>query len=240
MLNDVSILNEEPAPRAPATVDLPPGRPLVLNAMGTLRSVSSLVLRGYLSTYHRLEIVGREKLPANGPFMIVSNHTSHLDAICLRAILPRRRLAASFTAVAEDYFLANTFRRTVAKVFANAVPFSRHVRVRGGMRRCLSLLSGEDAVLIFFPEGTRTTTGQLGAFRPGIGALLAGSSLPVVPCAIQGAFAAWPKGRRLARPRAIKVVIGDARSYQSLQRNRQSHHAVADDLRRAVEALLCN
>ncbi|CAN5588404.1 lysophospholipid acyltransferase family protein [soil metagenome] len=245
MLKDVGIFDEIAPGHAAEASDVqqdgssPAPTSTAARFASRIRSVSSLVVRGYLSTYHRLEIVGRGRLPARGPFMMVSNHSSHLDAICLRAALPRQQLAASFTAVAEDYFMASAFRRMAAKIFANAVPFSRDVRVRGGMRRCLSLLSGDNAVLIFFPEGTRTTTGAMSAFRPGIGALLAGSSLPVVPCAIVGAFEAWPKGQRIARPRAIRVTIGQPRTYAAFPRNHQSHRAVSDDLRSAVEAMLC-
>jgi len=208
-------------------------------AGNAVRLIAAVAARGYLATYHRLQIVGRQNLPASGPFVIVSNHASHIDALCLRAALPLRRLSDAFTAVAEDYFLANPLRRTSARVFANAVPFSRQVRVRGGMRRVRSLLDDDNATLIFFPEGTRTRNGSVGAFRPGVGALLAGSSLPVVPCAIQGAFEAWPKGTRWAWPRPIRVVIGQSRHYGALPRSRQSHRLVADDLHTAVEELLC-
>jgi 1-acyl-sn-glycerol-3-phosphate acyltransferase len=205
----------------------------------SLRAGFALGVRGYLAAYHRLEIIGRDRLPTGGPFVMVSNHASHLDAVCLRAALPLPRLDSSFTAVAEDYFFANPFRRAAAKVLANAVPFSRYVRIRGGLRHCRDLLGGVRATLIYFPEGTRSRDGQMGAFRPGIGALLAGSDLQVVPCAVHGSFDAWPKGCRLARPGRIRVVIGQARRYGSLPHGHQSHHFIAADLRSAVEALLC-
>ena len=55
----------------------------------------------------------------------------------------------------------------------------------------LVLLQNPGNVLILFPEGTRTTTGAPGRFKPGIGLLLAGTSIPVVPCFLEGAYAAW-------------------------------------------------
>jgi 1-acyl-sn-glycerol-3-phosphate acyltransferase/long-chain acyl-CoA synthetase len=213
---------------------------LVTGAVDTFRSTLALVVRGYLAAYHRLEIIGRENLPADGAFVMVSNHASHLDALCLRAALPRQRLAQSFTAVAEDYFMTSAFRRTAARVFANAVPFSRHVRVKGGMRRLRTVLGRRGAILIFFPEGTRTRDGNMGPFRPGIGALLAGSNLPVVPVAAQGTFAAWPKGQRIARPRKLRVVIGRPRRFDDLPRNHAAYQAIADELRSAVEAMRCS
>jgi 1-acyl-sn-glycerol-3-phosphate acyltransferase len=199
----------------------------------------ALGTRAYLSLYHRLEIIGRENLPGTGPFVIVSNHASHLDAVCLRTALPSRRVPTTYTAVADDYFSANTFRRLSARWLANAVPISRRLHIRGGLRQCRSLLDHDRAALIYFPEGTRTRDGRLGLFRPGIAALLAGSDLPVVPCAVQGSFAAWPKGRRIARPHLLRVVIGKPRNYAGACQTRRSHHDVADDLRSAVEELLC-
>ncbi len=203
------------------------------------RNVLAIGLRTYLAAYHRLEIVGRDHLPAAGPFVMISNHASHLDAVCLRAALSRSRLPDAFTAVAEDYFSANPFRAASASLLANAVPLSRQLHVRQGLRQCRSVLTADQSVLIFFPEGTRSRDGQLGAFRPGIGALLAGSNWPVVPCAIIGSFQAWPKGNRFAQPRQIRVIVGSPRQYDQRPRSRLSQHAIANDLRSAVEALLC-
>ena len=53
-----------------------------------LRSLAALLMRGWLQFYHRLEIVGRENLPAQGSYVIVANHTSHLDTL---ACCPRCR-----------------------------------------------------------------------------------------------------------------------------------------------------
>jgi 1-acyl-sn-glycerol-3-phosphate acyltransferase len=213
---------------------------LVTGTVDAFRSTLALAVRGYLAMYHRMEIVGRENLPAEGAFVMVSNHASHLDALCLRAALPRQRLGQSFTAVAEDYFMTSAFRRTAARVFANAVPFSRHVRVKGGLRRLHAILRQRDAILIFFPEGTRTRDDGVGPFRPGIGALLAGSNLLVVPVALQGTFVAWPKGQRIARPRKLRVVIGRSRRFEDRPRNHEAYQAIADELRSAVEAMRCS
>ena len=51
-----------------------------------------LFLRTYFAIAHRLTIIGREKLPAHGPFVLAANHCSHLDALILGAALtPRHR-----------------------------------------------------------------------------------------------------------------------------------------------------
>jgi 1-acyl-sn-glycerol-3-phosphate acyltransferase len=66
------------------------------------------------------------------------------------------------------------------------------------------LLESPGNLLLLFPEGTRSTTGELGEFKPGIGVMLAGT-IPVVPRYIGGAFLALPKGSRFPRPRCIEL-----------------------------------
>src|SRR5688500_14885145 len=57
-----------------------------------MRSAASLMIRAWLRTYHRLEIIGREHLPAESSFVMVANHASHLDALCLLSALPLKKL----------------------------------------------------------------------------------------------------------------------------------------------------
>lgn len=204
-----------------------------------LRSVAALPLRIYLHTYHRLRIVGREHLPSEGSFIIVANHASHLDALCLRAAIPRSRLHCTFSLAAHDYFFAKMRRLLPAIVFANAIPFGRNTRLREGLDLCRQVVAVPGNVLVLFPEGTRTTTGRIGKFRPGVGVVVAGTDLPVVPCALQGTFLAWPKGRWFPHPRALRLVIGSPRQYSDLPISRESSDWVAHDLQTAVQELLC-
>src|SRR5436309_12525835 len=145
-----------------------------------LRSLMALIIRGWLRAYHRFEIVGLENLHDNGSFVMVANHASHLDALCLLAALPLSKLHRAFPAAAADYFFESVPRVWIAAVVVNALPFARQSHVRQSLPLCHALLANPGNVLILFPEGTRSTTGELGRFKPGIGALLAGCDVPVV------------------------------------------------------------
>jgi 1-acyl-sn-glycerol-3-phosphate acyltransferase len=204
-----------------------------------LRTLAALPLRAYLRTCHRLRIVGRDNLPGSGSFIMVANHASHLDALCLLSAIPFSRLGRAFPAAAQDYFFMNRRREALAAIFANAIPFGRKLHLRRSLEFCRHLLAVPGNVLILFPEGTRTTTGNLGPFRPGIGSLLAGTQVPVVPCAIQGAFRAWPKGAWLPRPRGLRLVIGAPRRYADLAPGRESNNRIATELHAAVRQILC-
>lgn len=203
-----------------------------------LRTAAALTLRSILRTYHRLQIIGREHLPAEGSFVMVANHASHLDALCLLSALPLGRLHRAFPLAAQDYFFVNIRRTAIAAIFINAAPFSRHQHVRQSLDLCRGLLANPGNILILFPEGTRTTTGQMGEFRPGIGSLLAGETIPVIPCGLTGAYNAWPKGKWLPSPRSVRLTIGPARNYADLPRGRESVRHIANDLENAVKLLV--
>jgi 1-acyl-sn-glycerol-3-phosphate acyltransferase len=199
-----------------------------------LRSGAALLLRSWLRIYHRLEISGRERLPADGSFIMVANHGSHLDALCLLSALPLRKLHRAFPAAAEDYFFVSLPRIALAAVVVNALPFSRRTHVRQSLDLCRRLMDNAGNILIIFPEGTRSKGDGIGDFKPGIGALTAGTRTPVVPCLIEGASAALPKGRWIPRPRRVRVRVGEPLTFETLTADRGSAIEVADRLRRAV------
>jgi len=89
---------------------------------------------------------------------------------------------------------------------------------RDGIRAIAARLDAGEAVIIF-PEGERTTTGELLPLKPGISLLLKKGSWPIIPTGIAGAFAAWPRRKMLPRsgalflpptPRSLSVHFGEA------------------------------
>lgn len=200
----------------------------------SLRVFVALLIRGLLRLYLRFEIIGAENLPNDADsFVLVSNHSSHLDSVCLLAALPLRRLPRAFPVAAEDYFFRSLPRTWSAAVLMNALPFGRRFGVRESLALCRRLLGQPGNVLIIFPEGTRGKTSRTQPFKAGIGALLAGGEAKVLPCYVEGAFRAWPKGRRLPRPRKVRLIIGGARQFSE----KQDAAAIAAQLRAAVEEL---
>jgi 1-acyl-sn-glycerol-3-phosphate acyltransferase len=119
----------------------------------------------------------------------------------------------------------------------NALPFARQTHVRQSLAICGELLANAGNVLIIFPEGTRSTTGKLQEFKGGIGALVAGRDVPVLPCYLDGAFRAWPKGTLWPRPRKVRLIIGPPRNYVSVAPDKGASAAIAEELRDAVSAL---
>src|SRR5690242_18276581 len=105
-----------------------------------LRSLAALTVRAWLKVYHRLKITGADNLPKEGSYVMVANHSSHLDALCLLSALPLRKLHRAFPAAAQDYFFVSIPRTAIAAVVVNALPFARTAHIRHSMDLCRHLL----------------------------------------------------------------------------------------------------
>jgi hypothetical protein len=64
-----------------------------------------------------------------------------------------------------------------------------------------------------------------------------GSDVAVIPCHLEGGFRAWPKGKRIPRPRRLSLRIGEGRDYKSLDKTAESVKSVCTDLQAAVAGL---
>lgn len=207
--------------------------PLVYSA----RIAAALAIRSALRIYNRLDIVGREHLPRKGSFVMVANHSSHLDAVALLSALPLGSLHRAYPLAARDYFCANKLRFALTAIIANVMLFDRDAAGLQALTLCQRMLDERGHVLVMFPEGTRSLDGRVGIFRRGIGLLLAGTSYPVVPCYLDGTLRAWPKGAFIPRPAPVRLAIGEARSYERVERTDAGVLQICADLQGAVLAL---
>ncbi len=202
-----------------------------------VRSVVALILRGWMLIYHRMRIEGREQLPDTGSYILVCNHTSHLDTLCLLCSVPLRKIHRTFPAAAADYFFSSLPRSAVSAILINALPFDRKVNGAESLTVCSELLKNDGNVLVIFPEGTRTTTGRMGRFRSGIGRLVVGTDLPVIPCHLSGGVEAWPKGTLFPRPRRLRLRLGEPQSFDHLDKSSKSVQEICRVLEERVAAL---
>jgi 1-acyl-sn-glycerol-3-phosphate acyltransferase len=203
----------------------------------TLRYAVHVALRIWLRVYHRFSIRGRERLPLDRPFVMVANHGSHLDALSLLCALPLTRIQKAYPAAARDYFFTSMPKIAFSAVVVNAMPFDRKDNPRDSLAVCRSLLETPQHVLVLFPEGTRTTTGEIAPFKPGIGFLTAGTDITVVPCRLEGAYRCWPKGALLPRPRKLILHIGEPMTFADVPAEKEGAKAIAARLEAAVKGL---
>jgi 1-acyl-sn-glycerol-3-phosphate acyltransferase len=195
------------------------------------------ITRSYLAIAHRLEIRGRENLPAHAPFILVANHASHLDAIILGGILPLRFVGAVFPIAAGDTFFTKRASSIFATAFMNALPIWRKNCGAHSLEDLRERLLRGACVYILFPEGTRTRTGKMGPFKPGLGRLVAGTRIPTVPCHLSGTFAALPSSGTVPRWKKISVRVGKPLSFAETTNDRAGWESIATATENAVRAL---
>lgn len=205
------------------------------------RLVNSMLYGGFwlvMRLFFRLQVVGRENVPPVGPFIIAPNHASWLDPIAVAASLSysqmRQTRFAGWTGLLFDNFVSRAVS-WAARVF----PVDPDRAAASSIALARTALNQGD-ILIWFPEGRRTTTGTLQSFQPGIGALIQNSGIPVVPTYISGSFDAAPTGRILPRLTRLKVRFGKPKTADMLVKsgvgNMTAQH-ISDALHDAVQAM---
>src|ERR1700719_587392 len=147
-------------------------------------------------------IIHRERVIQAGPVILAVNHQSFLD--------PPLAGNASDRAI---FFLAKKSLMDVPVLGwllpkLNVIPVNLEGGDRGALKALIRVLRAGECALVF-PEGTRTSDGNLQPAEPGLGLLIAKSRAPVVPMRIFGAFDAWPIGGKLRLFRKITVVVGE-------------------------------
>ncbi|NUM88829.1 MAG: AMP-binding protein, partial [Bdellovibrionales bacterium] len=202
------------------------------------RRVLNAFLRAGLRIHYSLEVEGREYLLQGGPFVFTPNHASHFDTLAVMAAIPGKDVHYTFAVAAKDYFFDRSWKALGARLLINALPFDRRARVDEGMRLCREALA-EGGSLVIFPEGTRSPTGQIQEFRPGVGQLLAAQSrAKAVPVYISGAWDILPKGARAPRWGVkLRVAFGRPVDFSDLPASHEGYQEAARRLEKEVRAM---
>ena len=139
---------------------------------------------GKASAYYTARVMGRAKvydrdrLPATGPVIVVSNHLSHLDPPLLSRTCSRH---VAWMAKEELYqWPLGWYLNKVA-----AFPVKRGSGDRTALRRAFEILEGGD-VLGIFPEGHRSEDGRLMVGEDGVGLIAMRSRAVIQPIGLMG------------------------------------------------------
>ncbi|MBM4264032.1 MAG: 1-acyl-sn-glycerol-3-phosphate acyltransferase [Deltaproteobacteria bacterium] len=162
----------------------------------------------------------RERLPRQGPAVIVANHNSHLDTMVLMTLFPLRLLPKLHPVAAMDYFLRSKIFAWFTLQVVGILPIKRTVQ-RGDdnpLAPCNHALAA-GKLLIIFPEGSRGEPEQLQSFKGGIARLAeANPRVPIVPVFLHGLGKALPKGEAILVPFFCDVFVGEPLLWNSDRR----------------------
>jgi 1-acyl-sn-glycerol-3-phosphate acyltransferase len=154
----------------------------------------------------QLQVEGLEKLPTRGPFVICSNHQSYIDPLVLASVLPWPLFQNTFAVGTSDVFGSGFMRRLARWLRVVVVDPDRNLipAMRAG---AFGLRQGR--ILVLYPEGERSIDGTPKTFKKGAAILSIHRQVPIVPVAIEGFHAAWPRGKSFARFAPLRMVFGD-------------------------------
>ncbi len=195
-----------------APIAIPPcGSPLRRNWVWY---ISQIFLGIIFTVWLRYRARGMERLPSTGGALLLANHSSFLDPLLVG--LPLRRPVS--------YLARNTLFRVpvIGWILRHTyvMPLSRDTGGAAGIRETLRRLE-EGFYVGVFPEGTRSTDGTLGPFKPGFAALVRRTDLPIYPVGIAGAHRAMGRGSLFLKPNRVCVVFGEPFPKETIDELRQ-------------------
>jgi len=160
------------------------------------------VLYVLLRLFFRIDITGAENVPRAGPAILAANHRSLID-IPIAAMPTKRKV----------WFIAKEelFRSKLSALILRNLggfPVRRGKPDRSAMVRALQVLEAGE-ILGIFPEGTRTPLARFDNLEEGFAYIALKSGAPIVPVAISGSEAVFPRDRKLPRLAKIRVLIGE-------------------------------
>ncbi|MDQ0337762.1 1-acyl-sn-glycerol-3-phosphate acyltransferase [Caldalkalibacillus uzonensis] len=164
-------------------------------------SLCRFILHCLYRILFRYEAVGLKHIPRRGAVLLCANHISNWDPPLVGIPLERR---VNFMAKQELFkipLLAQLLR------YLGAFPVKRGASDKRAIRTALSRLQ-EEKVVVIFPEGTRSKTGQLGKAFTGSGFLALKEPCTVIPVAIIGPYRLFRK---------VKIVYGPPVSIDDLR-----------------------
>ncbi len=159
-----------------------------------LYNFGRLVFAIYIRTVFRLRVHGLENLPGRKPFILCCNHISMIDPMTVGVAIPAR-YKIKYMAKSELFKIP-----VVSFLIRNvgAFPVNRREADYTAIKWAYRILE-EGEVLGIFPEGTRSSTGDLQKAFNGAALIAVRSGVPILPMAIEGPY-------RFCKP--LHVYIG--------------------------------
>lgn len=153
-----------------------------------------------LKIFWRMEIIGIENLPQSGGLIIASNHVSYLDPAVLAASLNRKIYFITKKEVFKNGFISFILKNL------NAISVDRENVNILAFKKIINILR-EEKVLGIFPEGTRSSDGELQELKLGAIKIAMKTGVPILPVGIIGTHKIYPRGVKFPIFFKHKIIV---------------------------------
>jgi 1-acyl-sn-glycerol-3-phosphate acyltransferase len=154
----------------------------------------------------RLDCLGLDNIPREGPVIIAANHLSYFDPLCLGVFIHTAGRQVRFLAKSE-LFERPLLRRVL--LGAGQIPVYRESRdAARSLSEAVKAMS-EGAAVAIYPEGTTTRNLDFSPMpaKSGVARLAALTGAPVVPVGQWGAQVLFTRGKIGPFRRGARVVL---------------------------------
>ena len=158
-------------------------------------------IAGAARVWFRLEVHGRENLPAEGAFIVSPIHRSNLDTPVLAALTTRRLRYMG----KESLWTSRPMGWLLTAL--GGFPVQRGTADREALKAALACVERGEP-LVMFPEGTRQSGPVVAEMFDGPAYVACRTGAPIVPVGLGGTEAAMPKGSKFVRPVKMVMLIG--------------------------------
>jgi len=174
----------------------------------------------------RLEVHGRERIPAGRAVVLMPNHQSNCDPPAMIAILPPILVMAK-----KEFFRVPVLGRAMLRCGFIPVDRRNPERALQAVEKAVESLKAGRPFLVF-PEGTRSPDGRLQRFKKGVFVMAIQAGAPVVPISISGSSKIMRKGAFVIRPGVVRITIHDM--ILTAGRSLGDRHKIMENTRRAI------
>lgn len=201
--------------------------------MNPLYGFCHYVITVIYDMFFRGDVAGLENIPRHGPFLVASNHASHLDPPIVGCHIPRQMAFFARKTLWNGKF-ATWWLDGVG-----AIPVDRDGSDVSAIKNVLRTLQAGDA-LTLFPEGTRSPDGTLQPAKSGVGMIACRSRAPVLPARIFNSHIAFGRDGRLRPGTRVSVVYGrllQPADYDDPKAGKERYQLASEKIMAAIAAL---
>lgn len=170
--------------------------------MGVVHTVGVRAFRSLVRTICRVDDAQLERVPEQGPLIVIVNHVHIMELPLIYTHLQPRPITGLVAALRWDRF----WTRWLVEQ-SGAIPLRRGQTDISAFRQGMTALE-EGRILTIAPEGTRSGDGRLQKGRPGVVLLAARSGAPIVPMVHYGSEDYIHNLTRFRRS-DFHIVVGD-------------------------------